>query len=199
MNETNKKKTNSTVQTTPKKEITNRVTPAKEPAGRVSLDFDTVCRDFFILPPTVFIAHIRDFLLSAFPSLEPSWTTGDSLDNTNSRGCETSDSRACAPILHPSEIAPSIAIIHAFEKQALAHPELYDNWLLFAIFNCHDCPREFLLPNAFVQDSPNADDAMTPLTHALLPAGSSIRAPHLARFKTQIEQYVQSHPAKKNK
>ena len=131
------------------------------------MDFDTVCREFFTLPPATFIAHVKNFLLAAY----------DSLENT------------AHPILHPSEIAPGIAIINAFEAQALAHPELYDNWLLFAIFNCRDCPREFLLPAA------QSVEAMTPLTQSLLPAGTSIRAPHLARFKEQITAYVQTLPA----
>lgn len=85
------------------------------------------------------------------------------------------------PVLHPEDAARDVAVLHDFAAKTSAHPELFDNWLPLALYNCCNVPRALLVPEE------GSATAMTPLTKSLLPAPTVLRAPHLAALKAQIE------------
>lgn len=130
------------------------------------MDFKKTCEAFFSLPPAQFIALVKSFMVSQIAAVI----------------------NAPAPIIHADEVPPLLEMIDAFEKNALEHAELYDNWLCFAIMNCKDCPRVLL-----IQDDISNPDAMTCLTSALLPNGSSTRRPYLNALKKEIQEYIKTY------
>ena len=126
------------------------------------MDFETVCKNFQRKEPAAFIADVRDFIAGSF--------------NTIANSDE--------PAMCEEDIAHSLRVLHEFERVTLANPELYINWLVFALFNCRNVPRCFL-----AQDDIQNKNAMTPLTSALLPMPTVLRAPHFDALKQQIAEY----------
>ena len=137
--------------------------------NKQKMDFNKVCRDFQSKKPAEFIAMVRDFIVAQYKVIEAS----------------------DEPAIHPDDIPSELAVLYAFERQTLEHLELYDNWLVFALFNCYNVPRTFLF-----QDDIQNKNAMTPLKSALLPMASVLRAPHFAALKTQIAEYLENLPQK---
>lgn len=127
------------------------------------MDFETVCNAFRQKEPAAFIADVRDFIVSQFDAIAAS----------------------DEPAIHETDAAQCLRVLHEFERVTLENPELYDNWLGFALFNCHNVPRCFL-----VQDDIQNANAMTPLTSALLPMPTVLRAPHFTALKQQIADYL---------
>lgn len=132
------------------------------------MDFKTICVDFFTLPQSEFVAKVADFILAQYAA----------------------NARAEEPCIHPDDTDRDVAVVHAFVAATATHPELFDNWLVFALYNCKNVPRELL-----IRDNVDSLTAMTPLTLSLLPAATVRRAPHIAALKEQLQAICAANQA----